>query len=172
VLINYHSLLADRSRGVRELYQILSDLFGNSSKLMQHRASVLVGISQAPTKSTETDEPLELRDISGELLHSEGLPFEKVLNSLASQVFVFHPLGKGDDTWLKRDAIIERIRKLTPITDAGSIFSTVLMPEDEQALRYDARYRTCGEQANQVFEFLLMGPLKSCVRLAARSSRS
>ena len=48
VLINYHSLKADRGRGIGEMLKILADLFGSTEQLHENLASVIVGISQAP----------------------------------------------------------------------------------------------------------------------------
>jgi hypothetical protein len=47
VLSNYHSLLADRANGVRQLATMLLDLFGNLAGLKASCGALLVGISQA-----------------------------------------------------------------------------------------------------------------------------
>jgi len=45
VILNYHSLKADRARGLRELAQILIDLFGTVLRVMENIKSLLLGVS-------------------------------------------------------------------------------------------------------------------------------
>ena len=139
VLINYQSLLADRGRGVRELCQILADLFGGRAGLVAHRGSVLVGISQAPSQVVRKGKPhaVSAKAVADKLLCTDGLPADtaELIGGLAGSVFIFDPCGEGDASWLKRPEIVRRIKGLTPIADAQSIFRTVLVPEDESGLR-------------------------------------
>lgn len=46
ILINFHTLRADRAKGLRDLVSICIDLFGNSEQLKQNKNSILIGISQ------------------------------------------------------------------------------------------------------------------------------
>lgn len=50
VVINYHSLHADRGRGQSELIQILVDLFGTQECLMENLPSTAIIVSQAPVR--------------------------------------------------------------------------------------------------------------------------
>ena len=43
VLLNYSSLKADRGRGVRDLTNILTDLFGRADHLLSNAPSILLG---------------------------------------------------------------------------------------------------------------------------------
>lgn len=63
VMLNYHSLKADRGKGVRELIKILSDLFGTADRLAQFVPSIVLGISQVPL--TDEEDPIEVEDIRG-----------------------------------------------------------------------------------------------------------
>ena len=58
VLINYHSLKADRGRGIREMLKILGDLFGSTEQLHENLESVIVGISQAPLFQEDGTNPV------------------------------------------------------------------------------------------------------------------
>ena len=59
VLLNYSSLKADRGRGVRDLTNILTDLFGQADHLLSNASSILLGVSQL--NKTIDDEAVELR---------------------------------------------------------------------------------------------------------------
>ena len=137
VLINYHSLVADRGRGIKELIHILRDLFGGSADLLvKHAPALLVGVSQAPKMDDDGDlrEMDEFMDI---IMDKSGLSEEqeKLIDALGANVFVSHPVeGMGNASWLTRPQLIECINTLDPITDPSNIFSTVLTAEDEQAL--------------------------------------
>ena len=74
---------------------------------------------------------------TGLLLGSTGVADEtkKLLSALSGRVFVFDPFDGGDDSWLKRDGIIDRIKGLAPIKDPAGVFKTVLISEDERELR-------------------------------------
>ena len=135
VLINYHALKADKGKGVRDLISILSGLFG-STDIIQKRSSLLVGITHAPIVDGDGD-PYDLDRLKGELLDGSGMSdaHASVLKALADSAFVYHPLGKGDSTWLSRAELIQRIKDLRPLSDPSSIFRTVLTPDDELKLR-------------------------------------
>ena len=59
VLLNYSSLKADRGRGVRDLTNILTDLFGRADHLLSNSPSILLGVSQV--YKTIDNEAVELR---------------------------------------------------------------------------------------------------------------
>ena len=46
-LINYHSLQAEKGRGLQETQKILTGLFGNEERLEANIASVILGVTQA-----------------------------------------------------------------------------------------------------------------------------
>ena len=61
VLLNYSSLKADRGRGVRDLTNILTDLFGRADNLLNNAPSILLGVSQLP--KTYDGDVVELRSV-------------------------------------------------------------------------------------------------------------
>ena len=66
ILINYHSLEADRGRGQRELVAILRDLFGSTENIKRCAPSILLGVSQVMLSQRDVDgddEDIELDDI-------------------------------------------------------------------------------------------------------------
>ena len=137
VLINYASIAADRGRGIKDLVQILRDMFGGrAERIIQHAQSLLVGVSRAPRNVDDDD--MELSDFRDELTDSSGLPDDmaEVMSALtgSGRIFVSHPLDKGNDSWLKRPQLLDAIRALEPITEPSAIFSTVLTVSDEHAL--------------------------------------
>ena len=104
---------------------------------------MLVGISQAPSEVVEKVKgksqikAVAAKKYTGLLLGSTGVADEtkKLLSALSGRVFVFDPFDGGDDSWLKRDGIIDRIKGLAPIKDPAGVFKTVLISEDERELR-------------------------------------
>ena len=140
VLINHSSLKADRGKGVRELLKILKDLFGTPDRLLKSLGALMVGVSQAPPQVVNDDgdvEPTLSADVVSDLCNTSGFGEEdaKIIAALKERAFLFHPLDKGGDTWLKRGALLERIRRsMTPITDKNT-FKTVLSLEDEAMVR-------------------------------------
>jgi hypothetical protein len=126
VLINYFSLRADRARGLMELLEICSKLFGTDEEVEAHKESLLVGISQLdPAKHS-------LEDLKEEIV--EDMP--ELMQILVDRIFIFDPLDRGaaDRGFLSREQCLQKIRALPPIVDPAKIFQTVLTDNDEVAL--------------------------------------
>ena len=138
VVVNYYSLRADRGRGLRDLLEILLGLFGSVEAIRANAPSLLVGIAQAPVVHPETGAPLSAERYQRALLAPEGLDetTAEVLGALcADNVFAFHLLGRGDDTWMTRDALIARLRALPGIASPTDLFRSVLCDADKEQLR-------------------------------------
>ena len=139
VLINYHSLRADRGRGVRDLAQILTDLFGDSETLLEHAPSIRLGVSHVPKQDGDGD-PIELPNIRHLVNDTTGMSEDvrMCVNELCERIFLYHPSDDGNPSWLKRDTIVKSIQELEGIKDPRSIFRTVLTVEDEKVREGDA----------------------------------
>ena len=139
VVVNYYSLRADRGKGLQDLLAILLGLFGSVDAVRAHAPSVLFAISQAPVAHPETSKPITLDYLRRTLLNVAGLDEQTaaVLGALsdANAVFLYHLLGRGDPSWLQRDAIVERLRALPPVGSPSSLFQSVLNSEDKERLR-------------------------------------
>jgi hypothetical protein len=126
ILINYHSLLADRSRGLRETLLICSQLFGsNVENLARYQKSLLLGITQSPS----TMSLVRLRHF----LTEDESP---IMETLAERIFLYDPLDSGLGAYLSRSACREALSKLEGISQSESskLFRTVLSDSDECAL--------------------------------------
>ena len=136
VILNYHSLKSDRGKGVRDLAKILQALFSDAGRMQQLAGSVLLGVTQTPP-ADENGDSNELEDIRGEVSDTTGLGEDEaaIITSLASSMFLYHPINKGAESWSSREMLLEAIAALTPIDDPGDVFRTVLTLEDESALR-------------------------------------
>eukprot|EP01050_Picozoa_sp_SAG11_P020459 SAG11_NODE_3451_length_2440_cov_5.412217_3_plen_73_part_00 len=55
----------------------------------------------------------------------------ELIELLASNVFVFDLLDRGDGSWLERGGLIAKLEALEPLAQTGEIFKTVLTLEDE-----------------------------------------
>jgi len=136
VMLNFHSLKADRGKGVRELTKILSDLFGSADRLVEFVPSIILGVSQVPLMDDE--DKMELEDVQGLVCDIPGANPEiaDVISKLSETMFLYHPMDKGNDTWLKREEVIQRIQSVSKIYEPERIFQTVLNADDERMLRY------------------------------------
>jgi len=141
VLLNYASLTADRGRGLRELVQILQDLFGEGdARFEKHSRSVMLGVSKVPLKDGYGDD-IALRHVQALLSDTSCLSRtnggEQVVAILRENMFIYDPLELGSVAhgWSTRADILLKLRALEPIQDPSAIFRTVLNLEDERALR-------------------------------------
>jgi len=138
VIINYHSLLADRGKGVKDLFHILSGLFGTIENVKNHARSLILAISQAPLLHPETGQAITLERHKEKLLDSSGLDetAKELLIAIGdANVVIYHLLERGDDSWFKRDAIIARITRLVPITEPSNLFRSAIIDADKESLR-------------------------------------
>ena len=139
ILINYHSLLADRARGFSEMLAICGHLFGSKDNLMRYMKSLLIGIAQVPLTSERAVEPKKeikvLQDFFADTPSRD--PFEKhLLLALSKRIFIFDPVDPHHlayhGAW-DRQQILEQISLLEPVEPAH-VFKTVLTGEDEAGL--------------------------------------
>ena len=167
VILNYHSLKADRSRGLRELSQILTDLFGSARRVLDKIDSLLLGVTKCPKFDDEGEEPTELEDIRKLVSNGTGLgeSMAEVLRKLAETMFLYHPCDKGNSTWLKQTELVERVQCLQPILEPDGIFQTVLNPSDERELR-----RMVDAFASQAAKALEEKDYANCAKILRRMS--
>ncbi len=123
ILINYHSLLADRARGLREMFQITCDLFGSPDRLVQHKASLLIGITNVPL-----DQDLETLQ---EFVGDSKLP---IMQELSERLFIYDPLDRPLEGAKTREQLLETLSTLPPIEQPRNIFNTVLTDQDTKTL--------------------------------------
>ena len=145
ILINYHTLKADRGRGLSDMIEIACDLFGSKENLIQFQDSILLGITQIPLAAARDEEDDDdstptLRTLQEWIADTELQdPFaEQTLKSLAEKVFIYDPLDNPhlqyNGSW-KKDQILHQIDNLTPISEPLTIFRTVLTAADEKGLK-------------------------------------
>jgi len=123
ILINYHSLMADRGRGLSDMLKICSNLFGHADNLELYKESLLLGISQAPLD-------MELDSLKEWIV--EDTP--PMMQSLAERIFIFDPLERPLEGGWDRDACLSHLETLAPIENPSAIFKTVLTDSDERKL--------------------------------------
>ncbi|NGX38695.1 MAG: hypothetical protein KR126chlam1_00005 [Chlamydiae bacterium] len=123
ILINYHSLMADRGRGLSDMLKICSNLFGRSENLKEHASSLLLGITQAPLD-------LALEDLKEWIV--EDTP--DVMQALSKRLFLFDPLDRDIAGGWKRDECLSHLKTLPSIENPSAIFKTVLTDSDEKRL--------------------------------------
>ena len=125
VLINYHTLLSQRVKGITDMLRICGDLFGSQENLQAHASSLLIGVSHA-------DEDLDLPSLKAHLLAD---PCPEIMKHLAERIFIFDVLDRERaDDWFKREDCLKQIDEMTPINNPSEIFQTVLTDSDEKRL--------------------------------------
>ena len=131
LLVNYHTLLSDRSRGLTDMVKVLTTLFGSTESFLQFKNSFLFGVTQIPpTKVLNRDELCAyIRDTNG-----LGTLEKRVFEAFAERAFIYDPLNRIEGGW-KREVIIQNIEALQPIPQGKCPFKTALSPEDEKELR-------------------------------------
>ncbi|KOO21357.1 hypothetical protein Ctob_003148, partial [Chrysochromulina tobinii] len=138
VIINYHSLLADRGKGVKDLFHILSGLFGTMAHVKANAPSILLAISKAPVVHPESGRPLTADDHRRRLLDPTGLDAaaRELISALnESHVILYHLLERGDATWRTRAQVLAVLRKLEPIAEPSSLFQTAIDDADKESMR-------------------------------------
>jgi energy-coupling factor transporter ATP-binding protein EcfA2 len=111
VVVNYYSLRADRGKGLHDLLSILLGLFGSVERIKAHAPSVMLAIAHAPVTHPETGAAMTLERYQRSLLDPSGLDETtgEVLRALLDRegsAFLFHLLGRGDDSWLTRSSCV------------------------------------------------------------------
>ncbi|KAL1525018.1 hypothetical protein AB1Y20_019893 [Prymnesium parvum] len=138
VIINFHSLLSDRGKGIKDLFHILSGLFGSIESVKRHAHSVLLAISQAPVAHPETGQPTTLAYLKARLLDPSGLDrtATEFLDAIVdANVISYHLLDRGPESWLRRPSIVARIQALPPIEQPSNLFQSVVGDADKESLR-------------------------------------
>lgn len=123
ILINYHSLKAERGRGLSEMLKIAYNLFGKEENLLASQNSLLIGITNAVSSDCDLD---ELREWI-----VEGNP---TLEKLQERIFTYDPLERNIEGGWKRSDFLRALNGLKPVPHHHKIFSTVLTHEDENKL--------------------------------------
>lgn len=135
MLINYHSLRADRARGLREMIKIACDLFGSKENLVKYKDSLLLGVTQI---DRGVDEPIPLNRLKNWVADPDGITDEFSQNAiryLSERLFVYDPLDRAlRYESVKRDELFDKVKRLTPITDTKHIFKTALSNDDQNGL--------------------------------------
>ena len=130
VLINYHSLQAERGRGLRETINILIQLFGvREEDVMHYRDAIALLISQGQHSNALTLETLR------EYLHGTGdFP---MISQLVDNVGFYDPLDREEVLArgaVPRNEMIRELNETTGIETAGDLFGFALGQDSRLAL--------------------------------------
>ena len=122
VLVNYHSLLAGRGNGFRDLLRTLTDLLGSEEAIVEHKGSILLGISKCfrPNMTCQ------------KLWEGIAKYVPESLSFLQDSLFVFNPLSP-ESGW-DRAGCLAALDRLAKVSDPSSILSVSLNDSDLYAL--------------------------------------
>ncbi|KIC77195.1 hypothetical protein DB41_CS00020 [Neochlamydia sp. TUME1] len=134
ILINFHTLEADKARGLRDMIKICCDLFGSKENLLEHKNSILLGITQIPfVQRDEEQEPLEdLKDFIKDTKLKDEFEIATLLQ-LSERLFIYDPLNASDLKYvgaLTKKEVLDKIAELECIQHPQKIFKTVLNDSD------------------------------------------
>jgi hypothetical protein len=125
ILINYHSLLADRDRGITDILDICTQLFGSTVRMEYFQDALLLGVTQVP-------EDIDLGVFRKWLVKGTSRLMEKIFTRL----FLYDSVGlSGEDFWSGSRCISEiaALRGI-PKSESCRMLQTALKPDDEQKL--------------------------------------
>jgi hypothetical protein len=108
-------------------------LFGSEAQLEGNKSSLLVGVSKCNI-SKDSDTYQDLDDIKEFML--KDMP--PIMETLVDRVFIFDGAERGDSDdgfWCHAECL-RQIEGMSPISDPGSIFRTVLTDSDEKVQCY------------------------------------
>jgi hypothetical protein len=143
ILVNYNSLIADRARGLKDLLEICTQLFGNTENLESFQDSVLLGVTQAPKNAN-------LNSLRKRLIQDTS----KVMQVLSKRLFLYDPLNCGGSEFWSHDRCVSEIAalKAIPQVQSRSMFQTVLTPDDEKML-----VQIVDKQSQDLMHHLMLG---------------
>jgi hypothetical protein len=122
LLINYHSLKAERGRGLDEMLKIAYHLFGNEQNLLRAKEALLIGVTNILTTTS-------LSRVKNFLVQDHP-----TLQKLQDRLFIYDPLDRDITGAWKRPEFLTALNTLKAVPHYTQIFSTVLTHEDENKL--------------------------------------
>lgn len=146
ILLNYHTLQADRARGLNEMVDICCKLFGSKESLLSCQESILLGMTNIPLREAvdeeeeeEGDNQFPLSQLKKEILAAQLTdPFtKKVVSVLVDKLFIYDPIDSTQLKFkgaLKRKELLGKISALPSVENPADIFKTVLTSPNQQGL--------------------------------------
>lgn len=137
ILINHHSIMAEKGGGFKKMIQIACNLFGSRENLLKYQESILLGVTQIPLAEEGCD-PDPLQDLKDKIANADAGSFDKAtLIELSNRLFIYDPMNRKKLAYegaLQRGEIIGKIYDLNPIKSSECIFQTALDSDDEKKL--------------------------------------
>ena len=115
--------MADRGRGLTDMLNICSNLFGKTQNIERHKKSLLLAVTHLPLHIT-------LQALQKWIVKDTP----PIMQHLADQLFIFDPLDRPLQGGWDRDTCLRHLDALPSIQDPSRIFQTVLTTQDEQKL--------------------------------------
>ena len=132
ILINYHSLLADRGRGITEMAVILRQLFGH--RIINYQDSIWLGITHVPPNRS-------LDKLKHFLLADEKVvdSARELVSRLAERLFIYDPLNAPLQGGKSRAQLVEMLRSSRPIFGPSHVIEFALSRESKEFLEKMAK---------------------------------
>ena len=134
ILINYHSLLADRGRSITEMESILCQLFGSS--MLNYQDSIWLGITQVPhSKSLDRLKNYLCAD------RESALSTRELVSRLAERLFIYDPLNCPLEGGKDRSELLEILRNSPSIRNPSQVIEFALSPDSSTSLEKIVMYK-------------------------------
>jgi energy-coupling factor transporter ATP-binding protein EcfA2 len=153
VLVNFHSLEADKGGGLKKTVNICQQFFADQRRITQNQGSLLFGITKIP-KRRAGKQPVSLEELKKTLRsYDKGLNHQErqVIEHFADQLFIYDPQDEVDQLYysggLNRQQLLDKIAALPRISAPQEVFQTTLQAEQEKFIR--EIYETIKELINQ-----------------------
>ncbi|XWN35036.1 MAG: hypothetical protein ROO73_05590 [Roseivirga sp.] len=130
VMVNYHSFMADRSKGVQSLIDTCKQLFGGVESLQQHASSILIGLNKAPAN-------VKIDQFKRYVAQGDTSGFGSLL---ADRFFLFDPLDESaaQGAW-SRDELLKQMAALPAVAPSNVGFQVTLNDNDRAMLHQASR---------------------------------
>lgn len=127
LLVNYHSLVAEKGMIWQEVLATFKTLFGSADGIVAHKESILVGVTHVPVGIAD----MGLENFKN-AFKAEGS--NEVVRSLADRVFIADPLGRYVPGGWSYEECIQHIQHLPAIPQPHRVFHTSLNLKELQKL--------------------------------------
>lgn len=134
LLIDQHSIQADRGTGFASSIEYLKQLFGSEQKVRQNRQGILIGISKIAPSGSQS---FSLEDVKHLFQHHPN----ELIQELADRVFTFDPLDARLEGGWSLSTIRGALRNLRWITSPKELFK-IPLGSKEEALLYSIANKT------------------------------
>ena len=141
ILIEFANLISNRAQNLSELIKISTKLFNGEESLKKNKNSLIVGVTKLNKDIGTVHYVKNMKSLLDKYFS------DSIAGNLRDRVITFDPLEFIIEGGVRRDVIIDMIKKLNPIEDHKKMFGTILLDSDLKMLT-EASYKISDEIDN------------------------